>query len=106
MQFLAPEAGEDDDGFDVSGVHGFDHVGGRNFFAVDAGGIVDVIVHVDDWEAGARGFVLGDVQHGVRVEVFEEQGHALGGVGVLFIDDVLLGDGQSGHRQQNGQSAE
>jgi hypothetical protein len=56
-------------------------------FTVDAAGIVYVIVHVGDGKFGAPNFVNDGVESGLGVEVFQQQGHVLGGVGNLLVGD-------------------
>jgi hypothetical protein len=47
-------------------------------------------MNVDDGEFSARNVVDRSMEHGLGSEIFEEQGHALAGVGVRGIGDGLI----------------
>src|SRR5208283_3454068 len=61
LQLVAPHAGKDDDLLHIGGIHAADDFGGRDFLAVNAGGIVDVVVNINHRELGARNLVNGGV---------------------------------------------
>ncbi len=104
LEFVAPHAGKDHDGFHVGGVHDLNHLLGRHV-VVDAGGVVDVVVDVDDVELGPIDWMDGDVQHGDRLEVAEEQSLLLIGVGGGF--EAGLGRGRVlGDRERTNQNKE
>jgi hypothetical protein len=55
---------------------------------VDAGGVVDVVVDVDDVELRLIDGMRGGMQHGDRLEVFEKERLFLLGVGGGFVADL------------------
>jgi hypothetical protein len=100
LEFVSPQPGEDDDGFHICPIHAGDHVGGRNGFTIDAGGVVYVIVDVNDVIFCAGNFVRRNVEHGLGIPVLQEKGHALGGVGVFAVLNVLrAGRARSGESE-------
>jgi hypothetical protein len=55
---------------------------------VDTSGVVDVVMDVDHVEPGAVYGMNGNVQHGNGLEIFEEEGLLLFGVGGRFVADL------------------
>ena len=69
-------------------IHDLDHPLRVHVF-VDAGGIVDVIVHVDDVELRPGDLVRGHVQHGDGMKIPQQKRLLLLGVGGGFVADLV-----------------
>src|SRR5208283_1309423 len=88
LKFFAPQASEDGDLLYIGLIHATDDFGRTNFLAMDAPRIIDMIVDVDYGEFCAGNFMAWHVQHRLRVEIFEQKGHIVGGIwigGILYV---------------------
>ena len=65
----------------------FDHALGRHVL-VDAGGVVDVIVHIDDVELRLVDRVRGDVKHGDGMKIPQQERLLLLGIGGRLVADL------------------
>ena len=68
-------------------IHDFDDPLRRHVF-VNAGGVVDVVVHVDHVELCPGDLVGGDVKHGDRMKIPQQQSFLLFGVGGRLVADL------------------
>ena len=72
LKLVAPHAGENYNGFNVCVVHYLNYPLWRHMF-FDPGGVIHMVVHVDDIIFRAIDAVRGSMQHGSRCEIFQKQ---------------------------------
>src|SRR5262249_12387856 len=72
LQLVSPRPGKDNDCPDIQVIHALEQLC-RGNTVLDAHGIVHVLVHVNHWKAGALHFMCGDVKHGLRMKIAQEQ---------------------------------
>ena len=89
LQLVAPHASQDDDGLYIASVHDLDDALGRHVL-VDPRGVVHVAVHVDHVILGLVDGMHRDVQHRSWLEIFEEKGLRLIGIGSRLVADLGL----------------
>ena len=68
-------------------IHDFDDPRGRHVF-VNAGGVVDVVMHIDHVELCPGDLMGGDVKHGDRMKISQQKGLLLFRVGGGLVSDL------------------